>query len=423
MKEVPVDYQFSSTECAGELTEADCYTAGDAFFFRDALRDQKRQVEHLLVKRAIRFRRQGTHSYWEDARLLNVSETGIRLTTRDPLAAGCTVKFDFDLPKAKQCLLTDGLVVWSKPTSSGDEGSECGITFNYRAKLHGQRHSLCCLNDRMCELVLRYTPAGIDCYPARTLDEIKSAFRLVYREYLTRGYCRPQDSGMYYTLHCLLPLSRTFVLKQKEALLGTVSLIPDSPCGLPMEPVFPEVVNELRRPAKQVAEVSMFSLSPGAFRNKDLSLTDFHKLTGTFWLFKTMLDYARCVAGVTDLLIVVHPKLERLYRSFAFRPAGKVAAYLPAGEHPGLPMHLDLEALEKHLSPERKFRDFFFDQTLSLDFLTQSYPWTSETLDEFLEEKWHAWPETFWVAREYLRLHYPQLTLPEWDEEITAACG
>ena len=76
----------------------------------------------------------------------------------------------------------------------------------------------------------------------------------------------------------------------------------------------------------------------------------------------TMLDYARHVAHVTDLVITAHPQHEKLYRHFAFKPVAQPVPYASAKGSPGLPMHLDILELEKHLQPEEHFRHFFFEQ-------------------------------------------------------------
>ena len=61
-----------------------------------------------------------------------------------------------------------------------------------------------------------------------------------YKSYLVRRYCSPNERQLYYSHFCLLPTSRTFVLKDKGKILGTITLIVDTPSGLPIDSIFAE---------------------------------------------------------------------------------------------------------------------------------------------------------------------------------------
>ena len=264
------------------------------------------------------------------------------------------------------------------------------------------------MGDRMCDFVIKLTPADLTVRPARTLSEVKNAFKLIYKEYIPLGYCDPNEAKMHYSPYSLLPTSRTFVLKKKRIFLGTISLIADSPCGLPMESAFPDIINDFRRRNKKLAEVSLLTIDRKAFRRKKLELTDHHKLTGSFWLFKAMLDYARHVAGITDLFITIHPRHEKLYQNFAFKPIGEAVAYDYAKGNPGLPMHLDISRLEEHLPDGKSFRNFFFENKSSAETLTQSYEWSSDILHELLSKKQDSWGEMSSRFTEYFQTEFLQ---------------
>ena len=258
----------------------------------------------------------------------------------------------------------------------------------------------------MCHFVVKLTPPDFAARPVRSLAEFKAAFKLIYREYVSLGYCDRNDSRMHYTAHSLLPSSRTFILKKGRILLGTISLIPDSPCGFPMETTFPKLIQEFRLRNRKIAEVSLLTLHQKAFHSKEFGLTDIHRLTGSFWLFKTLLDYARRVNDITDLIIAVHPKHEKLYRHFAFKPMGDPMPYDQAKGNPGLPMHLDVLKLEHNLASGIFFRKFFFEQESPLEMLTQFYQWPPETLRDFLSRKRHSWNEMSSRFNQYFENHF-----------------
>lgn len=279
----------------------------------------------------------------------------------------------------------------------------------FRIDLDKESRSCHFLDDRMCNYILKMTPPSIDCRPARSFAELKSAFRLIYREYHIRGYCPKAASKMYFTAYCALPASRTFVLKLKRQMLGTISLIGDSACGLPMESTFSNLIGPLRWRNRKLGEVSLLSLNLNLFRNNALGLTPQHRFMASSWLFKTMFDYARHVSGLTDLVITVHPKHEKLYRSFAFCPLGKGVSYPLAEGQPGLPMHLDIRHLERHLPQNRMFRNFFFDQPVSMENWSQSFGWTGDALCRLMRELNYSWHRTSRGPVEFLRRRYPEI--------------
>src|SRR5215475_11839692 len=72
------------------------------------------------------------------------------------------------------------------------------------------------------------------------LDE---AFRLVHDQYVWRGFMTaPHPSGRRVNLRHALPSTRVFVASDGVRVVGTASLIPDSPLGLPMDEVFADQV-------------------------------------------------------------------------------------------------------------------------------------------------------------------------------------
>ena len=125
--------------------------------------------------------------------------------------------------------------------------------------------------------------------PARSLEEIKEAYHLVYEEYLAKGHCKPNQSKLHFHPHCVFPESRTFVLRGEGGmLLGTATIVPDSPGGLPMESSFQTEIEQLRKPGRKLGEICLLALSDEAEDGKAL--------------FQMAMEYARDVAGVTDIV-------------------------------------------------------------------------------------------------------------------------
>jgi len=94
---------------------------------------------------------------------------------------------------------------------------------------------------------------------AQTTDEITQAYRLVYKNYLRSEYIDPHPSEMRYTVFNALPKTATFIARLRDAVTTTASVIFDSPLGLPLEAIYHEEVDELRRNNARLCEVTMLA--------------------------------------------------------------------------------------------------------------------------------------------------------------------
>ncbi|HOW59358.1 MAG TPA: hypothetical protein PLO78_06520 [Candidatus Omnitrophota bacterium] len=196
---------------------------------------------------------------------------------------------------------------------------------------------------------------------ARSEDELAAAYRLLYREYLKRGFCQPNPSRMHYTFHCFLPTSRTFILEKKGQVAGTLSLMMDSPHGLPAESAFESEIKALKSPVHCIAEIGLFALDPALFRSDRGHLAYFRKLADAFILFKGAFDYARFTC-MTDFVIAVHPKHEPLYRSFTFQKIGSERPYAPACGHPSIAMHMNIQRWFDIVPQEHSMKSYFLKE-------------------------------------------------------------
>ena len=175
--------------------------------------------------------------------------------------------------------------------------------------------------------------AGIEVKLAETEAELFESTRLLHATYVARGLIDPKPSGIRSTPHQLLPSTTTFIARRGAETVGTLSLVVDSPLGLPMEKAFPEEVAAIRAPGRVAAEVGALCVANG-LRRRGVS----------YLLSKIMFRCAGEVCGVDDLLISVVPPADELYRACRlFRRLG------PERHHPSVrrgvvtvPMTLDL---------------------------------------------------------------------------------
>lgn len=146
------------------------------------------------------------------------------------------------------------------------------------------------------------TPIGSYRGAARTFAQLCRAFALVHDRYLEQGYMRQHESGMRYSLLNLLPQTTTFVVEEQSKLLGTLSVVIDSPAGLPASDDFAQEIAERRKLGRVIAEATMFSCLPDPKFQTQVSLQ------------LMSLAFAWCVEiGIDDLCLAVSPKHAPFY--------------------------------------------------------------------------------------------------------------
>ncbi|MCM8775673.1 MAG: hypothetical protein NC930_04910 [Candidatus Omnitrophica bacterium] len=259
------------------------------------------------------------------------------------------------------------------------------------------------LSDKLCCLAFRqeeYHGAAVGI--AKTFDELAAAYQLVYREYLTRGFCHPNESGMYYTFYCFLPRSRTFVFEKDRKVLGTLSLITDTQCGLPAEAAFRDEINALRAPERCLAEISLLAFDRSLYEGEDRHLANFRKLATAFFLFKGMFDYVRSTS-ITDFVIAVHPKQERLYRSFTFQKIGSPRPYRPACGNPAIAMHANIQRWHEIVPQDQGSKVYLLRETSKHGF-ENDFEWNTILIRNLLQ-----YNNISRTAKKHLQSHYPGL--------------
>ena len=390
----------SFSELKEELSEA------AAFISESERRSEPRFLLSLPVFHRVKGR---SVNSWIRTKSIDISQNGIRLAVEGPIPVGTHVELDMKLPNYKKTIRLNGVVVWGKPSLNNGAGYECGVAFeNFRHKVSIKGKMINFMADKLCGLAMKSTE-GMTCRPAMNKEDLEAAYGLVYDEYHKRKICRQDASELHYSFFCLMPGARTFLLELNGELAGTISLIVDSSCGIPMETLFPDRIGKFRQKGRRVAEVSLLALNQKMFGKKSFSLTDMRKLSASFKLFKIMFDYARLEAGVTDLFIAMHPKHRDLYQYLTFEVIGPVRSYYRAEGKPALPMHLDIARTVLTLPREMSIQRYFIEEKMSHELLESHFIWDAATAREFLFHRRNIWEELQPYQQAYLKVLYPTL--------------
>ena len=168
---------------------------------------------------------------------------------------------------------------------------------------------------------------------AETLEERLQSFRVLHDMYVRRGLIDPTPTGLRFTVFSVLPTTAIFVGIRDGTVVSTMSLIEDSPLGVPMEKLYREEIGRRRLERRRFAEVSALAVQTEA-RGKGLALM----------MYNLMFRWAFFHRSVDELVIAVHPKAEGFYRDvLLFDRFGDLRAYESLKDAPAVALKLDLQ--------------------------------------------------------------------------------
>ncbi len=150
---------------------------------------------------------------------------------------------------------------------------------------------------------------------AGTAKQRFEAACLVGRMYQAEGYLKEDRATRppaFFGLHHLLDECVTFIAEEDNRITGTLTVILDSPAGLPLEGLYPEEVAALRRQEHRVCEFCSLAVEPKRREHRSIVLG----------LFKKAFAYVHHLAGVTDVCVTLKPSHERFYRRLRFEDLG-----------------------------------------------------------------------------------------------------
>jgi len=163
--------------------------------------------------------------------------------------------------------------------------------------------------------------AQIDFYLANSKEKMQKAFNLVFREYKKDGYvnadAKPEIPGYNF-----LPTSATFIAKFSNEIIGTVTIIGDGERGLPMEMIYRQEAEKIRKNGKKIAEIGQLAIKRDL---KDVPQKEI-QLAVLLPLFKLVYFYAK-IKGIEKLCVSINPKHESFYDSIGFENIGGLKYY------------------------------------------------------------------------------------------------
>jgi hypothetical protein len=170
--------------------------------------------------------------------------------------------------------------------------------------------------------------------------EWEEAFQLVADNYQARGYDCPGGFDYRFTSYHALPDTLVLVAKAAGRVVATMSLVPDNTLlGLPMESIYKEEVQELRKSGKRLFET-------GSLADRGLTLNEFRQVFPA--LMRLGWQCQRRYGGMA-MVIAVNPRHSAFYARQGFMPVGPRRAYCRVQGHPAEAFYLDPELMQRRV--------------------------------------------------------------------------
>lgn len=184
---------------------------------------------------------------------------------------------------------------------------------------------------------------------ARTAEQVKAAWSLVYQSYRRRGLIDPNPLQVHLVPQSVQRRSAMVLGHRNGRLAATLGLYEDERLGLPLDAVYQAQLDALRAEGRRLYEVGMLA------NRRDCPTYRPHEL---FELMRLGYHYGAW-SGRTDLIIGVHPHHAAFYRRLiGFRTAGPERTYGMVREHPVVLLRLDVQEAASARRPPRGLRYF-----------------------------------------------------------------
>jgi hypothetical protein len=194
----------------------------------------------------------------------------------------------------------------------------------------------------------------------RSALELKMAAHLVYLEYRRMKYSLPNKGQLRMSIHQMVKKSTTLVAIYKgKYIMGTMTLMEDSPLGLPMDKIYSEELNFLRREGRRLVECGMLAMNKKLLDHPALALSQTERMIIMLYMIKAMTHYLRNQTEVDMLVACFHPKHAFFYEGIMLTPLAGLKKYETVQDSPAVAYKWDMRELEKTASsPMQHFFGF-----------------------------------------------------------------
>ena len=244
-----------------------------------------------------------------------------------------------------------------------------------------------------------------------TVEELKAAARITYQEYLKCRYIPANANGLKLALFQTIPSTVTFIARRKDGrVLGTVSIVEDSPLGLPSDKIYWGEFNSLRLEEHRLAEVTMLALDREILEQSEKPLKHSERLLLLIHLLKVMFDYLRTSTKVDELVAAFHPQHESFYKFLQLEPLGDFKAHASVKGSPAIARHLNIQKTQT-LAHNHLAYKIFFDEAVSEKNFERRLKFSEEEIRHLFVEHLNILASAEAEKLAYIKSCYPDYNL------------
>ncbi len=217
------------------------------------------------------------------------------------------------------------------------------------------------------EVVVTSQPRRLEITLARSLDDLLGSFKILYQAYVRAGLVNENPHELRLTPFHLLQSTEVVIAKLGETVTSTITMVSDSPAGLPMDDMYHEELEAIRQLGTGLAEI-------GCLADRRQSPIRFVKVFGELARLAVQVASNR---GIGALVVATHPRHAGFYtRSFGFEQFGGVKGCPYVKGNPAVAMILNFDRIRG-----TTLHDCLFGNPFEPNQLLRQ-PWDQATLDQ-----------------------------------------
>jgi hypothetical protein len=240
---------------------------------------------------------------------------------------------------------------------------------------------------------------------ANKLELRQKASNLIYNVYLKSGLAKKTDSELWLSIFDALPETMTLVAEDESGRIGgALTLVFDSPIGLPADQLYKNEVDKLRNAKRKICEIISFGMNIEA--NGSIKVLA--------CLFYCSYLLSSRIKNATDFIITVNPCYNNLYcRKLLFKKIGPEKNYAKVNGAPSVLLNLSLKipGILKH--KQRIFPLYLlkYSEQEELDMAERIQnmhrPMSDEEFYVLFIEKTDIWAKASPQQKEFIKKVYP----------------
>ncbi len=253
----------------------------------------------------------------------------------------------------------------------------------------------------------------IEFRPVQTREELLQASELVYQEYLESGYIKRNANRWKLSLFQILPTTITFIaFHRRFGVLATMTLVQDSPLGLPMDSMFRFDLDELRYKGHKPVEMSMFATDREKVTSRELMMSQSERLIMNLHLIRVMVDYIRLNTDKDLVVECCHPKHDGFYKLLEFQPMGQLSFNRSVQGNPAIARYIHWPTVLSD-GPKNTSHRLFTLELPAPTFFKEPYRLSKQDIETFFVDHSNILGSANERQRQWIQHCYPELDINE----------